>query len=223
MIVYLPPRTPPAEELASRCAPSRTAPPSRAPPTTCPRAGLGAQVLADLGPHRIKLTNNPRKIAGPPASGSKSRTASPRHRSQLMGARRSPDREAALQMLFQLEASGERAPRAIELFWRSFEADPEDAPTPTDRERTRDAPRRRRQADHRRLEQLAARAHEPRRPQPARMSTWELLAKKDVPRAVVIDEGGGAREVLRHRGLESAFVNGVLDRIANDLGRQDEK
>jgi N utilization substance protein B len=55
-----------------------------------------------------------------------------------------------------------------------------------------------------------------------RMSTWELLVKKDVPRAVVIDE---AVELAKSYGTEdsSAFVNGVLDRIANDLGRQDDK
>ena len=42
-----------------------------------------------------------------------------------MGARRS-GREAALQMLFQLEASGVTPALAIELFWRTYEdADPE--------------------------------------------------------------------------------------------------
>src|SRR5258708_16988509 len=39
-----------------------------------------------------------------------------------MGARHS-GREAALQMLFQVEASGATAEKAIELFWRSFAAD----------------------------------------------------------------------------------------------------
>ena len=41
-----------------------------------------------------------------------------------MGARRS-GREAALQMLFQLEASGASASQTIELYWRLFEGDPE--------------------------------------------------------------------------------------------------
>ena len=39
-----------------------------------------------------------------------------------MGARHS-GREAALQMLFQMEASGATADEAIDLFWRSFAAD----------------------------------------------------------------------------------------------------
>src|ERR1700735_4425914 len=41
-----------------------------------------------------------------------------------MGARHS-GREAALQMLFQVEASGVSADDAIELFWRAFGADAE--------------------------------------------------------------------------------------------------
>jgi N utilization substance protein B len=40
------------------------------------------------------------------------------------GARRS-GREAALQMLFQMEASEASADETIALFWRSFEAEPE--------------------------------------------------------------------------------------------------
>jgi len=54
-----------------------------------------------------------------------------------------------------------------------------------------------------------------------RMGTWELLAQKDVPRAVVIDE---AVELAKSYGTEdsSGFVNGVLDRVASDLGRTDD-
>ena len=41
-----------------------------------------------------------------------------------MGARHT-GREAALQMLFQLEASGATPDEVIALFWRNFEAEPE--------------------------------------------------------------------------------------------------
>jgi len=53
-----------------------------------------------------------------------------------------------------------------------------------------------------------------------RIGTWELLNKLDVPRAVILDE---AVELAKRFGTEEsgAFVNGVLDKIANDLGRFD--
>lgn len=137
-----------------------------------------------------------------------------------MGARRS-GREAALQMLFQLEASSERATRVIELFWRSFEADPEGRPYADEivtglETRLGDVDKLITAASNNwRLERMSRVDRNL-----LRMSTWELLVKKDVPRAVVIDE---AVELAKSYGTEdsSAFVNGVLDRIANDLGRQD--
>ena len=139
-----------------------------------------------------------------------------------MGARRS-GREAALQMLFQLEASSERASRVIELFWRSFEADPEGRPYADEIVGGVEA----RHADVDKLITAASNNWRLERMSRVdrnllRMSAWELLAKKDVPRAVVIDE---AVELAKSYGTEdsSAFVNGVLDRIANDLGRRDEK
>jgi N utilization substance protein B len=53
-----------------------------------------------------------------------------------------------------------------------------------------------------------------------RMGAWELIARADVPRAVILDE---AVEVAKRFGTEEsgAFVNGVLDRIAENLGRTD--
>lgn len=139
-----------------------------------------------------------------------------------MGARRS-GREAALQMLFQLEASGERAPRVIELFWRSFEADPEGRPYADEivsglESRLGEVDKLITAASNNwRIERMSRVDRNL-----LRMSTWELLAKKDVPRAVVIDE---AVELAKSYGTEdsSGFVNGILDRIANDLGRQDDR
>ncbi|MBI4705595.1 MAG: transcription antitermination factor NusB [Deltaproteobacteria bacterium] len=54
-----------------------------------------------------------------------------------------------------------------------------------------------------------------------RLGTYELRARPDVPRAVIIDE---AVELAKRYGAEGSgvFVNGVLDRIAEDLGRRDE-
>ena len=138
-----------------------------------------------------------------------------------MGARHS-GREAALQMLFQLEASATSAPMTIELFWRSFEdADPEGRPYAdtvlrgvADSLAAVDARITKASANWR-LERMSRVDRNL-----LRLGTWELMMQKDIPRAVVIDE---AVELAKSYGTDdsSSFVNGVLDRIANDLGRAD--
>ena len=143
-----------------------------------------------------------------------------------MGARRS-GREAALQMLFQLEASGASAPQTIEMFWRAaadqdFEPDPEgrlyaDTIVGGVAEKLGDVDKQITSASKNwRLERMSRVDRNL-----LRMSTWELMVQKDVPRAVVIDE---AVELAKSYGTDdsSSFVNGVLDRIATDLGRTDE-
>jgi N utilization substance protein B len=54
-----------------------------------------------------------------------------------------------------------------------------------------------------------------------RLGTWELANRADVPRAVVLDE---AVELAKAYGTDdsSAFVNGVLNKVADALGRADE-
>jgi 3,4-dihydroxy 2-butanone 4-phosphate synthase/GTP cyclohydrolase II len=71
VVVYFPPRTPPADELeayvAEQNAPSDAHGGLALPGggSTLREFGLGAQVMADLGLHKVRLlTNNPRKIAG---------------------------------------------------------------------------------------------------------------------------------------------------------------
>ena len=137
-----------------------------------------------------------------------------------MGARHS-GREAALQMLFQLEASSVAAEQTIELFWRLFEADPEGRPYADTIVRGVEA----KLAD---IDKTITSASQNWRLERMgrvdrnllRMGTWELMERPDVPRAVVIDE---AVELAKSFGTDesSGFVNGVLDRIADVLGRKD--
>jgi transcription antitermination protein NusB len=137
-----------------------------------------------------------------------------------MGARHS-GREAALQMLFQMEASGASADEAIRLFWRSFgiDADPEGRAYAEEAVRGVGA-------ELKKLDELIAEASMHWRVERMtrvdrnvlRLGTWELAHRHDVPREVVLDE---AIELAKAFGTDesSAFVNGVLNRIADALGR----
>lgn len=137
-----------------------------------------------------------------------------------MGARRS-GREAALQMLFQIETSGAGADAAIPLFWRHFEGDPEGRSYADDI--VRGVAEGLAEIDgvigqastHWRIERMARVDRNL-----LRLGTWELMHKPEVPRAVILDE---AVELAKEYGSEDsgAFVNGVLNQIADKLGRKD--
>jgi N utilization substance protein B len=139
-----------------------------------------------------------------------------------VGARHS-GREAALQMFFQMEATNAPAEQVIELFWRSFDPDPEgrdyaDAAVrgiATAREAV-DAELVKASANWR-LERMTRVDRNI-----LRLGAWELLHRPDVPRAVVLDE---AVELAKSYGTDdsSAFVNGVLNRVAENLGRKDAR
>jgi transcription antitermination protein NusB len=125
-------------------------------------------------------------------------------------------------MLFQMEASGASAEEAMGLYWRSFDPDPEgrayaDAAvagiagslTAVDAEITK-------ASTHWRLERMARVDRNV-----LRLGAWELLHRPDVPRAVILDE---AVELAKAYGTDEsgAFVNGVLNRVAENVGRKDE-
>jgi transcription antitermination protein NusB len=137
------------------------------------------------------------------------------------GARRQA-REGALQLLFFMEASGQDYKSAAEAFFRHFESDVEGrayaeaAASGVEASQgkldllIRDA------AEHWRMERMARVDRNI-----LRLGAWELLFATEVPRAVILDE---AVELAKLYGTEesSAFVNGILNRIANILGRLDQ-
>jgi N utilization substance protein B len=140
-----------------------------------------------------------------------------------VGARHS-GREAALQMLFQMEQSGADASDVIELFWRSFlaETDPEGRPYADSVVQGVAAAREQLDAHiskasaHWRIERMSRVDRNV-----LRLGSWELAHRPDVPRAVILDE---AVELAKAFGTDEsgAFVNGVLNRIADTLGRRDD-
>lgn len=138
-----------------------------------------------------------------------------------MGARHR-GREAALQMLFQLEASAAEPEQVIQLFWKSFEADPDgreyaNAALRGFAEHAAEVDARITKASENwRLERMARVDRNV-----LRLATWELVYKGDVPRAVILDE---AVELAKTFGTDEskAFVNGVLSKVADEVGRSDK-
>jgi N utilization substance protein B len=140
----------------------------------------------------------------------------------MAGARRG-GREAALQMLFQMEAGETTPDETVALFWRSFEADPEGKSYAD--EIVRGVAEARGEIDaaigaaseNWRIDRMTRLDRNL-----LRLSTWELMKRRDVPSPVILDE---AVELAKSFGTaeSSAFVNGVLARVARDLGREGER
>ncbi|MCU0673116.1 MAG: transcription antitermination factor NusB [Myxococcota bacterium] len=145
-----------------------------------------------------------------------------------MGSRRK-GREAALQMLYQMDVGGSGAEDAIRAYWAHLGeneggdgADASDAGMvefanmlvrgfATHRARIDETIRS--VSHHWRLERMTRVDRNI-----LRLATFELLELTDVPRRVTLNE---AIELAKRFGSEGSagFVNGVLDRIAGDLGK----
>jgi transcription antitermination protein NusB len=138
-----------------------------------------------------------------------------------MGAR-SAAREAALQMLYAAEFGKVDTELLIGDFWREFPGDAEGRSyaDPAVRGVLAERPRLDEQlvkaSTNWRVERMNPIARNV-----LRLGTWELLTHPEIPRAVIIDES--VEVAKRYAGTESAaFVNGVLDRIADSCGRLNE-
>jgi N utilization substance protein B len=130
-----------------------------------------------------------------------------------MGARTS-GREAALQMLFAVDAAKHPAARIIEDFWREFPGDAEGRPYADETLRgvleQRDALDEMIKASSSkwRLERM-----NPIDRNILRLGVYELVHRTEIPLAVIIDEGV---ELAKRYGGDNSpkFVNGVLDELA---------
>lgn len=156
-----------------------------------------------------------------------------------MGTRRK-GREAALQMLYQMDVSGVGAEDALRTYWTHLTHEAQQAdlepgevvPPPTKpknaevrefaealirgvaehRERIDETIRK--VSHHWRLERMMRVDRNI-----LRLATYELLEMDDIPRRVTLNE---AIELAKRFGAEGSpgFVNGVLDRIATDVGKE---
>jgi len=130
-------------------------------------------------------------------------------------------REAALQMLYAKEASGNTTPEVIVGFWRETPADAEGRAYGDEIVRGVLAELETldewitRASDNWRIERMARVDRNV-----LRIATYELLRQSDVPRSVALDE---AINLAKKYGSDESgkFVNGVLSRVANELGRVD--
>ena len=133
-------------------------------------------------------------------------------------------RELALQALYKLDMLGDAAAAgALGVFWDHFV--PEGVPRGGESEQFARALVAGVDANRARIDELIAAAAEHwRLPRLSRvdlnvlrLATFELLERQEIPAAVTINE---AIEIARRYGSEdsSAFVNGVLDHIAAELG-----
>ena len=141
-----------------------------------------------------------------------------------MAASRSRCREAALQFLYQAEFTGERRAEDLSRFWAHFQrGGPKGGPVPPyllelvegvaahleelDALITR-------YSEHWRIERMVAADRNL-----LRLAVYELLYQPGIPPKVVINE---AVELAKSYGTEAsgAFVNGLLDRIRQAVGRE---
>jgi transcription antitermination protein NusB len=135
-----------------------------------------------------------------------------------MGSRRKA-REAAVQMLYQMDVCGIDAAEAITLFWKYLGVAAEQDPF-ADQLVLGFAPVReeidakiRSVSRHWRLERMSRVDRNI-----IRLAAYELMHAADIPRRVTLNE---AVELAKRFGNEEspAFVNGVLDRIADEVGK----
>lgn len=136
-----------------------------------------------------------------------------------MGIRRK-GRECALQVLYQVDLSAVNPELGLRMYWNTLAGDLEGEDFANQLVRgwaeSRDAidERIRSVSEHWRLERMARVDRNI-----LRLATYELASMPSIPRRVTINE---AVELAKRFGADGSagFVNGVLDKIASDLGKE---
>jgi N utilization substance protein B len=140
---------------------------------------------------------------------------------------RSAARNAALQILFGLESSGDDPERACRRYWNELAREADVVPEPDTipyADRLVLGVAGALEAVDARIGKASTNWRVDRMSRVdrnvLRLGAWELAESADVPRAVILDE---CVELAKRYGSSDSrsFVNGVLDRIATDLGRVD--
>lgn len=136
-----------------------------------------------------------------------------------MGLRRK-GRESALQILYQMDVGGASASEASREFWlhsaasREGEEFANELVVGVEREDARIEDAIKKASDNWRIERMARVDRNI-----LRLCVYELLFMKDVPRRVTLNEGIELAKRFGHEN-SAAFVNGLLDRIASDIGKE---
>lgn len=141
---------------------------------------------------------------------------------------RTKGREFALQILYEVDTSGKDPEVALRDFWDNFEGGQGGSPAPDAAAKTFAGTLVNGVLGNvGELDQLVERCSTnwrlDRMPRVdrnvLRLAVWELTHSRDVPMKVVINE---AIELGKRFGSEEsgAFVNGILDRVAAEVGRE---
>jgi len=137
-------------------------------------------------------------------------------------ASRTQAREYAVQILYQSDSTDERPTAVMEVFWTNFEPEAQDR---VFTEELVNGVEEHLAALDGLIERVSINWRLDRMPRVdrnvLRIAVYELIHHEEVPVAVAINE---AIEIGKRYGSEDsgAFINGILDRVAQELGRSIE-
>jgi N utilization substance protein B len=139
-----------------------------------------------------------------------------------MAGHRRRSREAALQLLYQLEITDDDSAASLELFWQGRQEDPARPEIREYAERLVRGVRARQELLDGRIAEVSEN-WDPQRMSRVdrnilRLGLWELMEAPEVPGEVILDEAVDLAREFSDDG-SARFINGILDRLARTEGR----